>query len=329
MASITKNGKSWRVQLYAKGKRESASFHSKAEAALWALERTAELRGAKLPSRTLDDALARYGREKGPTNEAGQKWTQTKIRNLRATAMAKRPLADLTGPDIAQFRDERLSGPRLKGKGSVAPSTVNRELNLLRSVLEAARRDWGWLKVNPMADVKRPKNPRARRRRITDAEIAAISAGLGYKGGPPIIPAHYVALAFQFAIETAMRGGEILRLQWAHVGALSVHLPKTKNGDARDVPLSSRAREILSLLPRGDGPVFALTDARRGQLFAQGRKAAAIGNLHFHDSRAEAIFRLSKRLDVMELARMIGHRNLASLMHYYETTADELAAKLG
>jgi integrase len=54
-----------------------------------------------------------------------------------------------------------------------------------------------------------------------------------------------------------------------------------------------------------------------------------LADLHFHDSRAEAIFRLSKRLDVLELARMVGHRDPRSLMLYYATTADELADKLG
>ena len=50
---------------------------------------------------------------------------------------------------------------------------------------------------------------------------------------------------------------------------------------------------------------------------------------YFHDSRAEAIWRLSKKLDVMELARVIGHRDLKSLLIYYDASADELSAKLG
>lgn len=58
------------------------------------------------------------------------------------------------------------------------------------------------------------------------------------------------------------------------------------------------------------------------------RDAAQIKNLHFHDSRAEAIWRLSNKLDVMELARMIGHRDLKSLMHYYNADPDEIADRL-
>lgn len=326
MASIQKTAGGWRVQLYRHGKRESATFPNKAQAASWALQREAELTGARLPAKTLADALDRYEREKAPKEGAGQAWTRTKVANLMATPMAARPLAMLAASDIAEWRDARLTGGKLKGAGMVAGSTVNRELNLIRSVLEAARKDWGWIRVNPMADVSRPKNPRPRRRRVTDEEAAAICAGLGYKDGKPGTASQRVALAFLFALETAMRGGEIVRLLPEHVGKLSVHLPKTKNGDSRDVPLSKRARGILGLLE--GSPVFGLNDTQRDALFRKGRIKSGVLNLHFHDSRAEAIWRLSKKLDVLELARVIGHRNISSLMLYYNASADELAAKL-
>jgi integrase len=323
-----KRGKTWRVELYVRGKRESATFDSKAEAVAWANLRESELTGAKLPDRTLADALDRYGREKAPKEGGGERWTRNKLKNLKAYPLSRKALASLTAPDIAQWRDDRLAGPRLKGEGSVAPATVNREMNLLRSVLEAARKDWGWLRVNPMADVSRPKNPKGRRRRITDAEAGRVCVALGYHGGEPVTASQRVAVAFLFGLETAMRGGEILRLRPPHVRPASVHIPKSKNGDARDVPLSLRARELLKLLPPAD-PLFGLTDAQKDALFRKGRAKAAVGDLHFHDSRAEAIYRLSKKLDVLELARVIGHRDLKSLLAYYETTADELAAKLG
>jgi len=322
MASITKNRGKWRVQLYRHGQRESATFRTKSEAAQWALEREAELTGAKLPAKTLGDALTRYGREKAPAL-GGARWAKNKLRNLGAFPLAQKPLAAIQGHDIAQWRDARLE--------AVAPATVNRELNLLRSVLEAARRDWGWLRENPMAGLKRPKNPPSRKRRISEAEIAAICAGLGYHGGPPVNVSQRVALAFLFAIETAMRGGEIVRLTWADVGPLSVHLPKTKNGDARNVPLSRAAREILGRLghePGDLGPCFRLNDAQKDAAYRAGARRGGVTGVRFHDARAEAIFRLSKKLDVMELARMVGHKSLASLMWYYQTTADELAAKL-
>ena len=320
MAHYRKRGKTWTVELYRHGKRESATFRTKSEAAQWALQREAELTGARLPDKTLDDALVRYAAEKAP-KLGGARWAANKIKNLRAFPLAKKPLAAIKQkPDLTGWRDDRGV--------DVAPATVNRELNLLRSVFEAAI-DWGWLTLNPMARLKRPKNPPSRKRRISQTEIDAVCKGLGYVTGSPETLSQRVALAFLFAIETAMRGGEIIGLQWADVGELSVHLPKTKNGDARNVPLSRRAREILALLEvTDDDPVFGITDAQKDALFRAGRRRARLENIHFHDARAEAIFRLSKKLDVLELSVAVGHRNLSSLKLYYATTADELAAKL-
>lgn len=328
MAYFRKRGKSWTVEFYRDGKREISTFRTKAEASLWVAQREADLVGSRLPDHTLGDALERYGAEIAPSL-GGAKWARDKIRNLAADPIAKIPLAKLTRQHFAQWRDARLAGPRLRGEGTIAPSTVNRELNLLRAVLSECLGDWGWLRDNPMAGLKRPANPKARTRRISQDEIDSVCAGLGYVGGVPVTQSQRVACMFLFAIETALRGGEIVRLQWRHVGPLAVHLPKTKNGDARDVALSVRARELLALLPRSGASVFDVTDAMRGALFCKGVRRAGLVDLHFHDSRAEAIWRLSKKLDVLELARMIGHRNIASLMHYYHVTADELAAKLG
>lgn len=58
------------------------------------------------------------------------------------------------------------------------------------------------------------------------------------------------------------------------------------------------------------------------------KEKAAVEGLSFHDSRHEAVTRLSKKLDVLALARMIGHKNIRELMTYYNETAEELAARL-
>ena len=138
-----------------------------------------------------------------------------------------------------------------------------------------------------------------------------------------------------------MRAGEILSLTWDHVNLADryVTLPRTKNGDSRQVPLSTKAANLLEKL-RGPGipfakaePVFTITSATLDVLFRRARDRAAIDlpsckTVRFHDARGEAITRLSKRLDVLELARVVGHRSLASLMFYYAKTASEIAKKL-
>lgn len=112
-----------------------------------------------------------------------------------------------------------------------------------------------------------------------------------------------------------------------HLSARYVTLPRTKNGDVREVPLSMRAVDIIKALPEGDGPVFGLDDALRDALWRKTRPLA-LADLHFHDARSEAIWRLSKKLDVLQLARVIGHRDLNSLLIYFRESASDMATRL-
>ena len=321
MANYEKRGRKTRARVFVNGQRESATFQTKAEAVTWAVQRELELTGAKLPDHSVKDALRRYAREVAPLHK-GERWELTRLAMIERDPLAAVRLPGLTATHLAAWRDRRLL--------AVSGASVAREMNLLRAVLERARKEWGWLRVNPIGDVERPSSPASRKRRISQDEIQRIELACGLGDGLAAETAmQRTGLSFLFALETAMRAGEILGLQWPDVGAKSVRLPDTKNGDARAVPLSARAREILAALPRGDGPAFNLDSATRDVLFRRARDKAQIPNLHYHDTRAEAIWRLSKKLDVMELARVIGHRDLRSLMLYYAVSADELADRLG
>lgn len=323
MASIQRSGTRWRAQVYVKGVRDSDTFRTRQEAAAWALTREAELGGAKLPNKSFGDAMARYGREVTP-DRLGVRWEEVRIKAMREWPIAKRKLANLTGADFAKWRDDRLQ--------EVKPGTVLREKNLLHAVLEVARRDWKWIATNPMQDVRWPTAPRGRKRRLSDKEIADLSGAFGVVDSLPAKTAtQRVGLAFLFALETAMRSGEICALTWNHVFLSSqyITLPKTKNGDARDVPLTLRAVEILKAIPKGDGPVFGLGDDLRDALWRKVRDGTPHKAIHFHDTRAEAIWRLSKKLDVLELARAIGHRDINSLLIYYDASAADMAKRLG
>ncbi|WP_164276019.1 site-specific integrase [Stenotrophomonas sp. B1-1] len=320
MASIQRRGASWRAEIYKDGRRESNTLPSKAQAVRWAMMREAELTGARLPENIVKDALRRYANEVAPKHK-GVKWELVRLGLIERDPIALVRLPALRPIHLAEWRERRLT--------QVSGATVRREMNLLQSVFKSCRKDWGWLDSDPIKDVDRPQAPASRKRRVPQEEIDRLILALGYDGGAPQTTQHRVALCFLFALETAMRAGEILGMKWSDVSAKSVTLPKTKNGDVRRVPMSVRAREIIGLLPQDADSVFNLDPGTRDTLFRRARDAAQIENLHFHDSRAEAIWRLSKKLDVMELARVIGHRDLKSLLIYYQTDADELADLLG
>lgn len=322
MATYRKRGHRWRAELYVHGRRESGSFTTKAEAVAWATQREAELTGAVAPRKTLRQAMHRYKREVSNTRPGG-KWEVIRLAKFeRDMEFTDKLISGVTAEDIAGWRDQRLS--------EVRPGSVLREMGLLRSVFELARREWKWLHTNPMQDVGRPKRPPHRKRRISDDEASRLALALGYMGGRPELASQRVAVAFLLALETGMRSGEILRLRPGnlHLDERWLHIPRSKNGDARDVPLSREAVRLLRLMDPSADPVFGLTDQVRDVLFRQARDAAGIKGMTFHDTRHEATTRLARKMDVLDLARMLGHRDIKSLLIYYNATAQEIAGRL-
>ena len=306
---------------------ESQVFDTKGKASAWGHAREAELRAMKRGAvrATLQDAIDKYITDVCPELKSGDNAAK-RLRALSKTVgllPVLRQLPDVTAADLSKFRDTRLE--------QVSIATVRKEMALIRSVLESARRDWGMIQVNPIGDVKKPPAPPNRGRLFVGDELTRITCQLGYKDDIKTL-SQQVAVALLLAFETAMRSGEIIGLTWDRVflEAQYVSLPETKNGDRRDVALSTRAVALLKQLQGIDKvKVFTVTAASRDALFRKARINCGIDNLHFHDSRANAITALSKKLDIHDLARMIGHRDYKSLMIYYRKTASDMAKSLG
>ncbi|WP_116140051.1 hypothetical protein [Paraburkholderia sp. BL27I4N3] len=74
---------------------------------------------------------------------------------------------------------------------------------------------------------------------------------------------------------------------------------------------------------------FSVSADSLSALFRKAKIALGIANLTFHDSRGEALTRLSKKVDVLTLSRISGIKNLKILMeHYYRETSEQIAARL-
>lgn len=314
MASIKRHGSGWRVFVSGNGRRATKVLPTLTEARAWAREKETELRLGPRPALGgLHALLDRFAREACPARRGGATDAKRLARLKRELPDA--PLERLDAPILAAWRDERLR--------TVRPASVRRDMGLLRAVFELARTEWRLLPVNPLADVRRPPAPPPRRRLIAQAEVDALVARLRYSDELPVVlKSQEVAVMFLLAIETGMRAGELLTCE---VRGRVAHLPQTKNGDAREVPLSSRAVELFGKVPTG----FTVSSASRDALFRAARDAAGLSGFTFHDSRALALTRLSRRLDVLTLARVVGHRDPRSLMVYYRESAEDIAARLG
>ena len=337
MATIRQRGARYRADVKLGGVRDSRTFPTKSEARAWAAARERELTaGVRGSTRhTLQAALERYAREVSPTHR-GARWERVRIAKMvREFPGVNRPLRDLTAEDVSRWRDDRLRAVTARGT-PIASASVAREHQLLRAVLAHARREWGYLTVDKLAELKGPRKPpagRPRTRRPTDDEVERIVAALGYVDRHPIrTKRQRVAIAFLLALETGMRCGELCGLTWAraHLGRRFVHLTSTKNGDARDVPLSPMAAGLLWLLPfEGvDAPVLGVSASVVDVYFRAARDRCEIADLHFHDARAEAATRLARRLNVVELTRVLGHRDTKSVMVYFRASAEDIAARL-
>ncbi|MEQ9347754.1 MAG: site-specific integrase [Thalassospira sp.] len=325
MATIRKlaNGK-WQAQVARHGARRSKTFDRKVEAKDWAtIEERRILEGGSVEAskRTFADVLKRYAREVSPSKRGGR-WEMIRIEKFCRDPIANTLLSDLTPEEMGRWRDKRLR--------EVKPGSVIRELNLMSATLTTARREWKWISANPISDIRKPSGAQGRDRLISEQEIEII---VSLAGDDHSRISGRIGLAFLFAIETAMRAGEICGL---HQGDINTRtrvavLRETKNGTARKVPLSSRAMVILDALnklPPTNGPIFRLTSRQLDANYRIIRDKAGIFDLRFHDTRHEAITRLSKKLDILPLARMVGHKDIRELQTYYNETAEDIAKML-
>jgi len=184
-----------------------------------------------------------------------------------------------------------------------------------------------------MKSVNWPKHPRPRTQRASENQLNLMLGALGYvRGTVPETCKEWVGWCALFGVETALRGGNIIAMRYGDVYAKHVHVEMTKNGDPHDAPLSSRARDLLAMLPRGkdhERIVPVNTDNFR-KIWFDARAKVGLEQLRFHDLRREATTRASKVYsNVVELSKYTGHRDLKSLMVYYAPDVNDMADRLG
>lgn len=331
MASILKRGKSWDAYVSKGGIRKTRTFSSKIEAQQWAVQIEAEILAGKtgsIPNKTFGDLLTHYA-ENVSVTKRGNRWEQVRINKFKRDEIADVKLADLCSRHFAEWRDRSLK--------TMAGSSVKRERNLLSNVITIAITELGWLQESPLKGVKMPSSPRARDRILSDKDIETLLFTLGYDASAtPKTIGSRIGCAMLFAIETGMRAGEICALRWkdihldksyVHVAGEDVGAGKTDSA-RRDVSLSPEAIRLLKQLGTEEGLAFSLTTTQIDANFRKAKSKALIEDLHFHDTRATACTRLARKLNILELARMIGHKDLRMLQVYFRDSAEETAKKL-
>lgn len=187
--------------------------------------------------------------------------------------------------------------------------------------------------------------------------LGVIDAGILPRKQRPVQLAHQAALRclFVLATESAMRLRELftLTINQVDLPRRTVFLEKTKNGDKRQVPLSTVAVAALQVylsvrdIPSGHVPALLFpwwsgeagkeedVSDKLSKLFGGERSLgifaeAGCHGLKFHDLRHEAVSRLFERtrLSDIQIMKISGHKSQRMLMRYANLRGSDLAAAL-
>lgn len=259
----------------------------------------------------------------------------------------------------------------LKRITNLSPSTIRHRVGALARCLDWLTRS-GRIPFNPLRSLPRgyarytaqdiaaaaerdgvAKADNERDRRLEEGEepaIRAILAGAKPRDRQRALTLHHpeaLVVLFDMGLETAMRMREMytLRVHQIDLDRRTIFLDRTKNGDKRQVPISSTLLTILQpyldgrgrddlVFPWWDGKrdrsVLRRVTARLSRQYARVFSAAECVDLHFHDLRHEATSRIYERttLSDVEIASITGHKDLRQLKRYANLRGSKLAERL-
>ena len=355
MAYIKKTATGYQAQVELQGIRKSKTFPTKREASTWAydIEQSIILEKKLSPGEkhTLRDALEKY-RDEITDRNTGARWEKFRINAILAHPdwlPLDKKIGQVSTDDFGLFRDERLK--------IVKPRTVLREFGILSAMMEVVRKEWKWIKENPVKDVKKPAEPPARDRLITRSEIKKMLRGLDYDPVSSHITSitQSIAVCFLLAMRTGMRAGDMTGLTWENVYPryVVIELDKVgrRKGIGRDVPLSRKAVRILEKMRGFDKKsVFGLKPQTLDARFRDIREEAGLtirlddGTIDkkktftFHDSKHTAAtwiaktFKSNKDISaqqaVFDMCKIFGWTDMNRALDYYNPSPEDVASRL-
>lgn len=324
MASIRKRNNRWEVRVRRSGQpTQTKTFTLKSDAqqrareAEIALEKGELLQKPKPLAMTLEAAVKRYLDEVA-IHHKGFVSERYRLRLMTKSFGPQSQLNTITAKDVSSYKVERQK--------LVTSATVRRDLNLLSSLFETAKNEWGLVALcNPTNSIKRPAESLARDRRLKPNERMKLLSECKKIGHSQLY------LAIQIALNTGMRQGEILKLKWQDIDfdRNQIIIRDTKNGSNRVIVLSSELRAELLTKKQNTKTLFTLTSSGLQQAFRKLTTKLQIHNLRFHDLRHEAISTFFEMgLSVPEVQLMSGHKTLDQLMRYSHSSLQSIQSKL-
>lgn len=289
--------------------------------------------------RTLKEMLDKYIAEHSTLNKAEHTVRQEK-------GFSKEMLGFFGDIPLTEVTSSRISAYKayLRDKG-LSPATINLHRGFLSHAFKKAVREWEWVKENPVEKVSREKVRNARVRWLTlEEEGKLLESCVIYATGKENvqIPHYWFQEIVLFDLNTGMRMGEVLSLEWPHVDLFrkTVTVMRSKNGEKRTIPLNQAAYELLKAKSKvrdiRSKYVFIseagtkIDDRNLRRAFYNALDKAGIEDFRFHDLRHTFATRLAQAgIDLYKIAKLLGHKTIAMTQryshHYPESLRDGVA----
>ena len=247
-------------------------------------------------------------------------YASKKVSEKSFRGYSKKPISYLGDYALSGITPKTINEYKVKRRNEgIRPATLNRELATMKRAFNLAIREWEWVKENPVARVSMEEENNKRDRWLTTEEEEKFLR---------VCPRWLRELAV-FALNTGMRLGEIISLEWKGVDLFrkTVTIFKSKNKEPRTIPINETVFEML----KGKAKVksiktnlvfytevhtmYSLTNVDRA--FRITTEKAKIENLKFHDLRhtfATRLVQLGK--DLYKVQRLLGHKTPAMTQRY-------------
>jgi integrase len=207
------------------------------------------------------------------------------------------------------------------GKGSVGGATIDSKTaataNRYRAVFSLVYREAvrnGTVPSNPARLVRQRQESSGRIRYLLDEEEDRLCKWI-----VELFPEHMPELTI--AVGTGMRKGEQYGLIWKRVdfNKREVHLAKTKNGEARDVPMSVEVlaafQQVKPTKVKPTDSVFATPNPR--EWFEAVREKAKLDDFRWHDCRHTFCSRLAMAgVPLKTIQILAGHKTISITARY-------------
>lgn len=307
--SFTHRGKQVRKPTNVKDKKLAEKIYHKVMTQLAEGQWLDKLEGE---DKTFKELADKYINEYAKLNKRSWQKDQERLNNHLIPFFGELIVTEISPKVISAYKGHRY-------QKDISPSTINRELTIMKHMYTMAVREWEWCRDNPVKRVRMEKEGPPRDRWLTYEEEKRLL---------DTCPA-WLKEIVTFALNTGMRQGEILGLRWKDVNLFKgiVILDMTKNGERRSIPLNKTTWELLKTKAKVRylaGDYVFTNDAGNkmdgGNLrtdYMKVLKKAKIEAFTFHDLRHTFATRLVQRgIDLYKVQKLLGHRDNKTTQRY-------------